>query len=97
MANLSLRGLDGATLTRIRSSARRLKVSVNRLIVQSLQRQYAPARRPKDEVDRLAGTWSREQADRFDAAIAPFSEIDSELWARQDAATYRVRPKRKRR
>jgi len=96
MANLSLRGLDSATLARIRSSARRLKVSVNRLIVESLRRQYAPGRRPRDEVDRLAGTWTRAEADRFDAAVAPFSEIDAQMWAGQAAAPYRVRAKRKR-
>jgi hypothetical protein len=97
MPNLSLRGLDADTLARIRSSARRLKVSVNRLIVETLRRQYAPAQRARDSIDRLAGTWSRAEADEFEAAIADFSRIDPELWARQDRAPYRVRRPRKRR
>lgn len=97
MPNLSLRGLDDATLTRIRASARRLRISVNRLIVDTLRRQYAPAPRARDAVDRLAGSWSKAEADEFDAAIAQFSKIDPELWTRQDQASYRVRPRRKRR
>jgi hypothetical protein len=97
MPNLSLRGLDDATLTRIRASARRLRISVNRLIVDTLRRQYAPAPRARDAVDRLAGSWSKAEADEFDAAIAQFSKIDPELWVRQDRAPYRVRSRRKRR
>jgi hypothetical protein len=97
MANLSLRGLDAATLARIRSSARRLKVSVNRLIVEILQRQYAPPERTRDAVDRLAGSWSKAEADEFDRAIAEFSKIDPEVWAGQERASYRVKRARKRR
>jgi hypothetical protein len=97
MANLSLRGLDAATLARIRSSARRLKVSVNRLIVETLRRQYAPAARARDAVDRLAGTWSKSEADEFDRVIAQFSGIDPEVWAGEERASYRVKRSRKRR
>lgn len=97
MANLSLRGLDAATLARIRSSARRLKVSVNRLIVEALRRQYAPAGRARDAVDRLAGSWSKAEADEFDRAIAQFSKIDPELWVGETRASYRVKRARKRR
>jgi hypothetical protein len=97
MANLSLRGLDPETLARIRSRARRLKLSVNRLIVESLQRQFAPGRRAEDDIDRLAGTWTPEEADEFDAAVADFSKIDPEVWASQPAAPYRVRRRRRRR
>jgi hypothetical protein len=97
VANLSLRGLDAGTLQRIRASARRLRVSVNRLIVDTLRRQYAPRPRPRDPVDELAGTWTPREAEAFEAAIRPFSEIDRELWARQDSASDRVRSGRKRR
>ena len=97
MANLSLRGLDGPTLTRIRSRARRLKVSVNRLIVDTLRRHYAPAARARDSIDELAGTWTQEEAERFEAAIEPFSKVDADLWVAQPAAAYRVRRAGKRR
>lgn len=91
MPNLSLRGLDEATLSRIRSRARRLKLSVNGLIVQTLKRHYSPATRTRDQIDELAGTWSQREYDEFMSAIKPFSEIDAELWAAEPGAAYRVR------
>ncbi len=97
MSNISLRGLDEATLLRIKSNARRRGISVNRLIVESLQKQYAAGDRPLDDLDALAGAWSAEEAARFDAATAPFGEIDPGLWsAHEPKAAYRVKPATKR-
>ena len=92
MANLSLRGLDASTLTRIKSSARRRKVSVNRLIIETLQQHYATGEQTFDDLDTLAGSWSKSDAEEFSAAIAPFEEIDAHLWAQQRKAVYQVKP-----
>jgi hypothetical protein len=32
------------------------------------------------DVKRLAGTWTKEQADEFDRAVASFGQIDEDLW-----------------
>lgn len=90
VANLSLRGLDQATLARIKSSARQRKISVNRLIVETLRQQYAAGGEVFDDLDALAGTWSKADGRAFDAAVVPFAEIDAQLWAAQPAATYKV-------
>ena len=82
MPNVLLRGLDASTLARLRARARRRGISVNRLILETLQREQAGGETFHD-LDGLAGTWSKEEADAFDAAVAPFSEIDPELWAAQ--------------
>lgn len=96
MANLSLRGLDAPTLDRIRAQARRLGLSVNRLIVDTLQRQYGSASRRRDQIDELAGTWTRKDAEEFEEAIRPLSTIDPELWASEPKANYRIsRPRRR--
>ena len=92
MSNLSLRGVDASTLARIRSSARRRKVSVNRLIVETLQQQFRAAGPVNRGFLALAGKWSAAQADEFDAAVAPFGEVDAGLWAAEPASTYRVTP-----
>ena len=92
MPNFSLRDLDTATLARIKSTARRQKLSVNRLIVETLRQHYAPGNRAPDELDALAGTWSEAEADEFNAAIAPFGEIDRALWVAEPRAIYRVTP-----
>ena len=92
MPNLSLRDLDTATLSRIKSAARRQKRSVNRMIVETLQQHYAAGQRPPDGVDALAGTWSKAELAEFTAAIAPFGEIDKALWVAEPKAEYRVEP-----
>ncbi|HEX9301082.1 MAG TPA: hypothetical protein VF959_01920 [Casimicrobiaceae bacterium] len=79
MANINLRGLDASTLSRIRASARRRKLSVNRLIVETLQEHYAKGSQRFDDLDDLAGAWSRAEAAAFGAAVAPFGEIDASL------------------
>lgn len=79
--NLSLRGLDRSTLSRLRSHARRCGISVNRLIVETLQQRYSAGTRSFDDLDALAGRWTKAEADAFAAAIAPLAEIDQGLWA----------------
>ena len=96
MANISLRGLDNPTLSRIKSKARRRGVSVNRLIVETLQWQYSGGTAFND-LDALAGAWTKAEADAFAAAVAPLAEIDATLWAAQPKAAYRVRRSGKRR
>jgi plasmid stability protein len=98
MANVLLRGLDAPTLSRLRAQARRRGISVNRLIVETLKRAHAGGE-TFDDLDALAGRWSEREAEAFAAAVAPFCEIDAELWAAQPKAAYRVkrRPGRPRR
>ena len=95
MANVLLRGLDAATLSRLRAHARRRGISVNRLIIETLQRERAP-RETFNDLDALAGRWSKAEADQFAAAVAPFSEIDPALWAEQPKPAYRVKRRRAR-
>lgn len=96
MANVLLRGLDAATLSRLRADARRRRISVNRLIVETLQRQHAGGE-AYDDLDALAGRWSKSEAQTFDAAVAPFAEIDQALWAEQPKAVYPVKRRKQRR
>lgn len=93
MANVLLRGLDIAMLSRLRADARRRGISVNRLIIETL-RSAQGRNETFDDLDSLAGRWSKSEADDFAAAIAPFSEIDPALWAEQPKAAYRVKRRR---
>ena len=94
MANLSLRNLDTATLAQIKSSARRRRISVNQLIVDTLREHYAEKQQVFDDLDALAAAWSRADAKEFNAAVQPFAEIDSTLWAAEPRATYDVAKRR---
>ena len=97
MANISLRGLDDPTLSRIKTNARRRKVSVNRLIVETLREHYSASDQGFDDLDALAGAWSNAEATAFESAVAPFAEIDPALWARQAKLAFRNRSVTKRR
>lgn len=96
MPNLSLRGLDEATLARIKSLARRRQVSVNSLIVETLRRQYAAGEDEFHDLDALAGAWSKSEAEAFDAAIAPLAEVETAMWAAESRPEYRVKSGAKR-
>ena len=97
MANLSLRGLDAPTLARIKTNARRRKVSVNRLIVETLREHYSAGSRGFDDLDALAGAWTSAEAAAFETAVAPFAEIDASLWALPAKSAARVEPAARRR
>jgi hypothetical protein len=86
MANLSLRGVDPATLASLKALAASERISVNTLILRLIDQGIGKAtnepsrRRRHDDLDDLAGAWSAEQAAAFDAATAPFREIEPALW-----------------
>ena len=79
MPKLTLRDLDEATLSRVKTAARRQKLSVSQLICKTLRTTYG-AHTAFDGLDALAGSWTKEQAAEFNAAIAPFGEVDIGLW-----------------
>ena len=90
MPDLSLRGLDAAVLARIKSDARRSKTSVNRTIIELLTRHFGRSGAQYNDLDALAGTWSKAEAAEFDEAIAPFGKVDQALWVAEPKARYRV-------
>ena len=85
MANLSVRGVAEKSLQRIKQTAKRRGVSVNRLINDMLNAEagLAPAAKQPaihQDLDKLAGTWSAAEARAFDKATASFGQIDEGLW-----------------
>ena len=90
MPNISLRGIDDPTLGRIKASAKRRKISVNRLIVDTLRAQFGAAQKGFDDLDELAGKWTDAQAREFESAVAPFGEIEPGLWAAESRAPYKA-------
>lgn len=82
---LNLNMLDNITRAWIEDEARRTSVSVEQVIERLIQRgvaferQAARAQRYHD-LDSLAGTWSTDEADAFQAATVNFAQIDTTLW-----------------
>jgi hypothetical protein len=84
MANLSVRGVAEKSLQRIKQTAKRRGVSVNRLVTDMLNAEtsLAPAKpfTVHHDLDKLAGTWNAAEARAFDKATASFGQIDEGLW-----------------
>ena len=85
MANLSIRGLDNETLEKLKHDAHTQGTSINRRIIELLQEQMGTVQKHQrqrihHDLDKLAGTWSDQDAKEFSEAIVPFSEIDETLW-----------------
>jgi hypothetical protein len=76
MTKIRLCGLDAATIGRIRADTHRRKVSVNQRINEVLRMRFAAGACVFDDLDELAGTWSKAEAAAFESAIAPLTQIE---------------------
>lgn len=82
MASMSIRGLDDQALARLKSQAEQEGSSLNSLVLRLLQGtdRQPSALRKFDDLDALAGTWSKQEAQAFERNTAAFSEVDATLW-----------------
>jgi plasmid stability protein len=86
MTQLTVRGFDKELARRLRETAKRHGVSLNRAALLLLRRGAGldePAMQANvvgDALDDLAGRWSEGEAREFQAAIGVFEEVDRELW-----------------
>jgi hypothetical protein len=87
MSALTISNLDSTVLELLSSEAERQGKSASELAGELIKRAMTPTnscptekqRLPRD-LTRLAGTWTKEEADEFDRAVASFGEIDEDLW-----------------
>jgi len=81
MATITVRGMGGDDLAALKQAAEREGISMNRLALRRLVDQPpAAARVAPSALDSLAGTWSEQEAECFQAAIAPLGQVDPDLW-----------------
>lgn len=81
-----VRGLNPELANKIRQIAADEGISLNKAALRlltkgaGLDRESTDDDTIGDDLDHLLGTWSREQAEEFAAAIRSMSLIDPELW-----------------
>ena len=84
MNQLTVRGFDAELATYIRNLARQEGISLNRAVMRLIRRganlDLDDADVVGSSLDHLMGTWSAEEADQFDQALAGFSRIDQAMW-----------------
>ena len=82
--NLTLRGCDEDLGRALKREAEKRRVSVNRLILDTLRDALTGGKstRKYHDLDSLAGTWTAAEAAEFDASVKVFESVDPELWDR---------------
>lgn len=75
--SMSVRGLDKELLDRLKVRAKSEGVSLNTLVLGILSGREESSRSPVvfDDLDRLVGSWSDEDQERFVRAMAQFSVV----------------------
>lgn len=84
MKMITLRNLPASLDRTIRQRAKKNGVSVNKVIISLLQdrlgeSELRPVRRYHD-LDGLAGSWSKQEAEVFEKTLAQQRAIDPEMW-----------------
>jgi plasmid stability protein len=84
MTTMTLRGIDERTASALKEKARKEGTSVNALMLRVLKESLGIERKKRDfvydDLDYLAGTWSKKDAAEFERAIAVFEKVDEEMW-----------------
>jgi hypothetical protein len=81
---MTLRGIDERTAVALKEKARKEGTSVNALLLRVLKESLGIEKKMRgfvyDDLDHLAGTWSKKDAAEFDRAVAVFEKVDEEMW-----------------
>jgi hypothetical protein len=79
---VTLRGVEPELRTALASEAARRGLSLNGVILELLRGALGLAGEPElnHDLDALAGSWTREEAEAFATAVAGFEQIDASLW-----------------
>ena len=84
MNAITVRNLPPAVAKAVKEKARKEKLSLNKAIVRLLEE--ATGNQPRagkelhHDLDQFFGTWSKKEADAFDAALDEQRQIEPEMW-----------------
>lgn len=85
MKVITLRNLSPELAAKLRQKSQQTGMSLAKTVMTLLEERLGigPARQRKDaddELEALAGSWSRDQADDFDRTLAQQRTVDPDLW-----------------
>ena len=76
MSQITLRGIDNETEKKIRREAKKKGKSLNKVILEMIGQRGGQKKEkeelPANSLRKLAGGWSRKEADEFFASLEPF-------------------------
>ena len=81
-AHLTVRNLPARVAEAVRAESRRRGLSLNQTVIELLAAATGVGHDPAatNGLEQLAGTWSEDEFDQFEAALNDMSHIDDELW-----------------
>ena len=84
MTTMTLRGIDERIAAALKEKARKEGTSVNAFVLRVLKESLGIEKKKRgvvyDDLDHLAGTWSKKDAAEFEQATAVFEKVDEEMW-----------------
>ena len=82
MQQITLRGISPEIEKKIRRIAKKNHISINQVIKEIVHKEFGMVKhQPRaSSLKKLAGGWSREEADAFETAIRSSQQIDEEMW-----------------
>ena len=82
MSQFTIRDVPDAVERAIRRRAAEEHKSINRTVNELLQKALGiePLSQKRRDFSALSGSWEAEEAAEFERSIAPFEQIDDEVW-----------------
>jgi hypothetical protein len=82
MKTMTIRNVPTELSAALEAERRRRGLSLNRTVLNLMQEALgvSAGRSRSNGLHRLAGCWSEDEFRDFEQAIAPFSEVDEDLW-----------------
>lgn len=80
MRTLTVRNVPPQVAEALEREKRLRGESLNQTVIDLLSQGLGVGTRRSNGLDRLAGRWSEEEFREFEQAVAPFEEVDDELW-----------------
>ena len=80
MKNLTVRNVPDDLAKALELEKRRREKSLNQTVIELLSQGLGVGRTRSNGLARLAGSWTEEEYQRFEKAVAGFEQIDEELW-----------------
>ena len=81
MNTMTIRNVSPEVAAALDEEKRRRGLSLNRTVLALIEESLGTNGNTRSNgLHRLAGTWNEEEFRQFEDAVAPFSEVDTELW-----------------
>lgn len=80
MKNLTIRNVPDAVAAALEEEKRRRGESLNQTVLELLSQGLGVGTTRTNGLGRLAGSWTEEEFQEFEEAVAGFERVDDELW-----------------